>query len=331
MYVLLNLYIIFLTRFSSSSIYRNWTSIAKSNFKKGKETYKLIINNLREKENDCMSLLSNDKHVTENFPIDLDYIHNSTDPYPCLTQFNRIGDKFDIDDEGVEVDDMSYSKIINEAGCWKYVLGEINTLDVDSCDLKGDASRSLIALAKTKCHFLRANRKFPTKEQGCILNPSKFTPGQLNKYLSPNPDNTEDNNSEQEYRINPCREDYKGNECEKLKRIIVSHCTDPSVMSESAFQMYHSDLNHIDNICFYLQSGDWNQRTESNINKLADSANHMVDVYNTFKDQFEILNNKQNEQLNKAEKRYCHFFRIRSQLKMESSYMYCTITTWPLI
>lgn len=137
---------------------------------------------------------------------------------------------------------------MNEAGCWKYVLGEINTLDVDSCDFKGDASRSLIALAKTKCHFLRANRKFPTKEQGCILNPSKFTPDQLNTYLSNNTGNTADNNADQEYRTNPCKEDYKSNECEKLKRRIVSHCTDPSVMSESAFQMYHSDLNHIGNL-----------------------------------------------------------------------------------
>ncbi|EAN33736.2 putative integral membrane protein [Theileria parva strain Muguga] len=303
-YVLLNLYIFFLTEFSSCSIYRNWTSTAKSNFKKGKDTYKLILNNLQEKESDCMSLLSNDKNVTDNFPIDLDYIHNTTDPYPCLTQFNRIGDKFDIDDDGVPLDDTSYTKIMNEAGCWKYVLGEINTLDVDSCDFKGDASRSLIALAKTKCHFLRANRKFPTKEQGCILNPSKFTPDQLNTYLS--------NNTE--YRTNPCKEDYKSNECEKLKRRIVSHCTDPSVMSESAFQMYHSDLNHIDNICFYLQAGDWNQRTETNINKLADSANHMINVYNNVKDQFEILNSKQNEQLNKAENLTMWIDNIKSDL-----------------
>lgn len=38
-------------------------------------------------------------------------------------------------------------------------------------------------------------------------------------------------------------------------------------MSDTAFQIYHSELNHIDDICFYIQSNEWNKRTEENVIK----------------------------------------------------------------
>ncbi|UVC54083.1 hypothetical protein MACJ_003415 [Theileria orientalis] len=241
------------------SLFRNWNTIAKSTFKSGKETYKSLLNKIQEKEEDCISLVSIDKHISSEVPVDLDYIKNSKDPYPCLTQIakNVINSKYVIHDHsftGFEFDinldsdihtELNYTKIINEAGCWKFVINEINSLDVESCDFNGDASRSLIALAKTKCHFLRANRKFPTRKEGCVLNPSVLTPKEINELTTrgTSDDTGGDVEASGGWDYNPCLVSYKGSECEKIKRKIVSHCT--SVMSESAFQMYHSDLNHI--------------------------------------------------------------------------------------
>ncbi|BAM38973.1 conserved hypothetical protein [Theileria orientalis strain Shintoku] len=244
------------------SLFRNWNSIAKATFKSGKDTYKSLLDKIKEKEEDCISLVSIDKHISSDIPVDLEYLKNSKDPYPCLTQLTKnviyinhvtnghtsTGDEFDINLDTDIHTELNYSKIINEAGCWKFVINEINSLDVESCDFNGDASRSLIALAKTKCHFLRANRKFPTRKEGCVLNPSVLTHEEINGLTvsGTSDDAGDDVEAGADWDYNPCLVSYKGADCEKIKRKIVSHCT--SVMSESAFQMYHSDLNHIEEI-----------------------------------------------------------------------------------
>lgn len=55
--------------------------------------------------------------------------------------------------------------------------------------------------------------------------------------------------------------------CENLKYKIVTNCTSNKNMSDTAFQIYHAELNHIDDICFYIQSNEWNKRTEENVIK----------------------------------------------------------------
>ncbi|BAM38971.1 conserved hypothetical protein [Theileria orientalis strain Shintoku] len=78
--------------------------------------------------------------------------------------------------------------------------------------------------------------------------------------------------------------------------------------------MIFSKMTFTNNICFYLQSGEWNKRTEININKLTDSANNMVKVYKSVRDQFQLLNEQQTEQLNKAENLTIWIDSIKSDL-----------------
>lgn len=140
---------------------------------------------------------------------------------------------YDIDDDVAEISNASWQqRVLAEGGCWQYVLKQVNALDIDKCDVKGEVSRSLIALAKTKCHFIRSGRAFPLAHHGCLLNPTAIDEKKLGIFT-------------EKYETNPCRENYYNNECEKLKAEIVAQCTNPLIMSESAFQMYHADLNHI--------------------------------------------------------------------------------------
>lgn len=87
-------------------------------------------------------------------------------------------------------------------------------------------------MAKTKCHFIRSGRSFPSAEQGCILNPREISGHLLSKYNL----NT---------KSNPCLANYHSDGCENLKNEIVSKCTDSKAMASYTFSIYHADLNHI--------------------------------------------------------------------------------------
>eukprot|EP00371_Babesia_bovis_P000353 XP_001609000.1 hypothetical protein [Babesia bovis T2Bo] len=230
--------------------YRSWYTPAQNTYKRGKSVYEDIIKSANDREEECVILHSSDRQLAT-----MQYGTGSGGQFPCINQLQR-GSNRSLFDINANVDEMAgptrKDRVIAEGGCWQFVLNQINALDIDKCDIKGEVSRSLIALAKTKCHFIRSRRAFPLAEHGCILNPESVDDKSLGIF-------------NEEYETNPCRDDYSSAECRKLKEDIVAQCTNLRIMSESAFQMYHADLNHIDDICFYLQSNDWNRRTESNV------------------------------------------------------------------
>lgn len=123
-------------------------------------------------------------------------------------------------------------KHISEGDCWNFVLEEVESLDLEKCEGEGDSSRSLIALARTRCFFFKSQRPFPTIKDGCILNPRNI-PAEMLKTQFPN------------FETNPCINDYKSHDCERLKFEIVKKCTSSKILSDSAFQIFHADVNHI--------------------------------------------------------------------------------------
>lgn len=274
---------------ASGSGYRSWHNTAVHSYSRGKASYEEIIKSVHDRESECEILHSRERSV-----ISKGYSGEGQETddvaFSCLNQLQNIDNQgpFDINKN---VEDLSggtrKERVLAEGGCWQYVLREVNGLDVDKCDIKGELSRSLIALAKTKCHFIRSGRSFPLSHQGCYLNPAGMDDDALHMFSG-------------SHRDNPCSVGYTTADCEKLKADIVAKCTNPLIMSESAFQMYHADLNHIDDICFYLQSGEWNRRTESNINRLGDAASrllHSQEDMETFLDQ---VQQRQEESIKKA-------------------------------
>ncbi|ORM41106.1 uncharacterized protein BXIN_0310 [Babesia sp. Xinjiang] len=274
---------------ANASGYRSWYGPAKNAFNRGKSAYENIVKAAHDREEECVILHSNDSQVAQvqgnEWGSDL-----GSEQFPCLQKLQRNESKalFDINAniQGI-VGESRKRKIIAEGGCWQFVLNQINSLDIDRCDIKGEVSRALIALAKTKCHFIRSGRAFPLAEHGCILNPQTIDDSALGIF-------TED------YETNPCKERYEGEECQKLKEDIVAQCTNLRIMSESAFQMYHADLNHIDDICFYLQANEWNRRTESNINRLGESTVNLLNKHQNLEMFLDLMQNQQEKSLQQA-------------------------------
>ncbi|EAA18837.1 hypothetical protein [Plasmodium yoelii yoelii] len=228
---------------------------------------------------------------------------------------------------------------VKEIKCYEYVLDQLNNLNMYNCNEINENSKSLLALAKTKCIFVKSIRNFPDEKSGCILNPKKLNKLQIYLYnnnmfdqfqneniaetlsldelrkientknpclygTDPNEEypniagklplknnennyniyNNSDNSDEYNLRYKHNTKNYYHNNnyipnekesnndininkklCENLKYKIVTNCTGNDNMSDTAFQIYHSELNHIDDICFYIQSIEWNKRTEENI------------------------------------------------------------------
>ncbi|AFZ80027.1 hypothetical protein BEWA_028770 [Theileria equi strain WA] len=293
------------SKIHKSPPYKNWTTIAKKSFERGKLLYDSIYIALETHEKECRiihSYINGDEYKDEDQKTDVLEGGSNRSKFPCIKSVSGSDlEPFDIDINPLAIPNH-HKRIYLEGSCLDYILNELNTLDLSKCDAKGDSSRSLIALAKTKCHFIRAARAFPTVEQGCVLNPKEAHSIDY-PFLSLRDENENDN---------PCGKDYYGDECEELKREIVGTCTNKNVMSETAFQMYHAELNHIgpflvhkekftDDICFYLQSGEWNRRTEENINRLADSAMSIMEFHKTMETQLDKLKIQQIEQMEKAE------------------------------
>ncbi|GIX63976.1 uncharacterized protein BcabD6B2_34110 [Babesia caballi] len=301
----------------SGSGYRTWDGPAKDCFNRGKSSYDDVQKSARDREEECIILQSRDSRLsTVHGPASSPDAESS--PFPCLNHLQLHGEKrcthwlisvteststFDIN---VDIDKTAggtrEQRVAAEGGCWQFVLNQVNTLDLDRCDIKGEVSRSLIALAKTKCHFMRSGRAFPLAAHGCLLNPHILADSELGIFR-------------EQYTVNPCRLRYDSEECDKLKEDIVAQCTNPRVMTESAFQMYHADLNHMDDICFYLQSSEWNRRTESNINRLGESTLDLLNSQQQVKMDLDAMHRQQEESIRKARKLTSWMDTLRSDIK----------------
>ncbi|KAK2197443.1 GEX1-Brambleberry [Babesia duncani] len=265
--------------------YRNWYNKTKETIDRGKASFNKILNSIKDDETECKLLNVTTPTDQEGKEYSSD---QETNKYPCITAVSKSGDlEFHIDKDVNSLLKVEPKyQVAAEGGCWQYVLREIESLDVDKCGVNGEASRALIALAKTKCHFIRAGREFPGTNDGCILNPRNITPNMLVEYNI--------------ISTNPCKDNNNIKECENLKNQIVSNCTNSENMTQAAFSMYHADLNHIDDICFYLQSHEWNKKTETNINRLGESAKQIIKSHEHIESFLSNIGYMQQEQISKA-------------------------------
>ncbi|CAD2108974.1 nuclear fusion protein, putative [Plasmodium vinckei] len=249
---------------------------------------------------------------------------------------------------------------VKEIKCYEYVLDQLNNLNMYNCNEINENSKSLLALAKTKCIFVKSIRSFPDEKSGCILNPKNLNKLQIYLYNNnmfdqfqneniaetlsldelrkientknpclydtyPNGEypniagnlslkNNENNSDEHNIRYQNYTNDYyhdnmpNENEshndintnkklCENLKYKIVTNCTGNDNMSDTAFQIYHSELNHIDDICFYIQSVEWNKRTEENINRLAETSLYITKQMTTNLENMKLIEHAQIKQI----------------------------------
>lgn len=242
---------------------------------------------------------------------------------------------------------------VKEIKCYDYVLDQLNNLSTYNCNGINENNKSLLALAKTKCIFVKSTRDFPDESSGCVLNPKNLTKLQIylyNKNLVKKFDDPKFSKSlnpkelnEIEKITNPCtlvndshmsyesedskivsnKYDILNNEnnevvtetfmsfkemelnkklCENLKYKIITNCTNKKHMSDVAFQIYHSELNHIDDICFYIQSIEWNKRTEENINLLADASHHITKQITRNLEKMMLIENVQTKQIENTNK-----------------------------
>ncbi|SOS80741.1 nuclear fusion protein, putative [Plasmodium sp. gorilla clade G1] len=273
---------------------------------------------------------------------------------------NSYKNKKEDDEEEKDYDEDDNNNIyVQEIKCYEYVLEQLNNLNVYNCNEINENNKSLLALAKTKCLFVKSIRSFPDENLGCILNPKKLNKLQLylynnnlfNEFSNQNFSRTLNLNELRKIEkiINPCyyendqadenyvnllndisnikekqRNNYehinytynndmdnlngtnymseknnylKKKLCENLKYKIVTNCTSNKNMSDTAFQIYHSELNHIDDICFYIQSNEWNKRTEENINRLAQTSLYISKQMTTNLENMKLIENAQIKQI----------------------------------
>ncbi|KEP65554.1 UNVERIFIED_CONTAM: hypothetical protein HHA_247270 [Hammondia hammondi] len=57
--------------------------------------------------------------------------------------------------------------------------------------------------------------------------------------------------------------------CEALRQRIVDGCQHADSMDFGTFALVREQINHIDNICFFLHSAEWQRRSEATVNRLA--------------------------------------------------------------
>ncbi|SBT79517.1 nuclear fusion protein, putative [Plasmodium malariae] len=257
-----------------------------------------------------------------------------------------------------ENEDNQDNIYVQEIKCYEYVLDQINNLNMYNCNEINENNKSLLALAKTKCIFVKSTRKFPDEKIGCELNTKKLNKLQIYLYNNnlfdqfqnvhfaktlsldelrkieriENPCSINDNKEEYKVYPNNKREnsyissnkgevytydknnyDYntfvpresifdenaniKKKLCENLKYKIITNCTSTNNMSDTAFQIYHAELNHIDDICFYIQSIEWNKRTEENINRLAETSLYITKQMTTNLENMKLIEHAQVKQI----------------------------------
>ncbi|CAG9477562.1 nuclear fusion protein, putative [Plasmodium vivax] len=266
----------------------------------------------------------------------------------------------DEDDEQDGDTDQEDNIYVREIKCYEYVLDQLNSLNIYNCNEINENNKSMLALAKTKCLFVKSVRNFPNEKSGCILNPKKLNKLQVYLYNNNLFDQFGNENFSKmlsldelrkiEKTKNPCLGDAASGEgmygaissegllpsvekgsiypngdeitpetsknseapeddsprdhidlknilCENLKYKIVTNCTTSDSMSDTAFQIYHSELNHIDDICFYIQSSEWNRRTDANINRLAETSVNITRQMTTNLENMKLIEHAQVKQI----------------------------------
>nr|PUA90583.1 putative transmembrane protein [Toxoplasma gondii TgCATBr9] len=134
--------------------------------------------------------------------------------------------------------------------CWAAVLKEINLLQSlpseQACSSLGEASREYIALLRARCIYTRTGRPFPSAQNGCYLLPDDVPVTWL--------------------ALRPERQREAGGDA---RQRIVDGCQHADSMDFGTFALVREQINHIDNICFFLHSAEWQRRSEATVNRLA--------------------------------------------------------------
>ncbi|CRH00720.1 nuclear fusion protein, putative [Plasmodium relictum] len=243
-------------------------------------------------------------------------------------------------------EDIEENIYVKEIKCYEYVLEQLNNLNMYNCNEINENNKSLLALAKTKCIFVKSIRNFPDENSGCVLNTKKLNKLQIYLYNNNLFEEFKNENFPKSLSLdelkkienikNPCENfdeindpylindssflntkynqiydnknmskehilhndiELKKKLCENLKYKIIANCTGNENMSDIAFQIYHSELNHIDDICFYIQSTEWNKRTEENINKLAETSMYITRQMTTNLENMKLIEHAQVKQI----------------------------------
>ncbi|PHJ20203.1 transmembrane protein [Cystoisospora suis] len=58
-------------------------------------------------------------------------------------------------------------------------------------------------------------------------------------------------------------------DCEELRRKIVDGCQHAETMDFGTFALVREQINHVDNICFFLHSAEWQRRSDATVSRLA--------------------------------------------------------------
>lgn len=74
----------------------------------------------------------------------------------------------------------------------------------------------------------------------------------------------------------------------------IADCTSSSSMGDAAFQVYTEFFTHTSNICFFVQSQLWQEKTEGTINRLSDASVMAVDKLEESLEYHRKLEEKQN-------------------------------------
>eukprot|EP00917_Polyrhabdina_sp_WS-2016_P016599 GHVP01035888.1.p1 GENE.GHVP01035888.1~~GHVP01035888.1.p1 ORF type:complete len:536 (+),score=83.89 GHVP01035888.1:1176-2783(+) len=153
-------------------------------------------------------------------------------------------------------------------GCWKRALELFGDLDQNgnfSCEEVNEGVKSYIALGLTQCHMMDRQRVETTEGDAChalLSNGKSFMELQRKSGGS-------------------------------SKTLMASTSSCKKQLSDTAFLVFVEFFNHVDNICYHIQSTMWQEKTENLIDQLGSSSQHVVDQLDKASRQNELLILKQ--------------------------------------
>lgn len=157
-----------------------------------------------------------------------------------------------------------------EDSCWSTALNRFRELASEECGASQELTKTLLALTLTKCHYSIRLRGFPSPS-ACPLDDAfkEITQQQQRKATSIETVSRHPGDDHQQ-EDNPVES--------PVVRMIAQKCL--GGLSESAFEVYIQFFNHIDNICFYMQSTLWQEKTEETVNRLVSISGDVVNKLN---------------------------------------------------
>ncbi|XP_053993393.1 uncharacterized protein LOC128884209 isoform X2 [Hylaeus volcanicus] len=153
-----------------------------------------------------------------------------------------------------------------EASCWETALQKFKVFS-GNCGGSNESVKIILALVLTECHMRPRLVSFPTYT--CRLD-DLFSNDKTSK-------------SHVSFSVNAWKETWS------------KPCL--SALSETAFSVYVQFFNHIDNICFYLQSTAWQEKTEETVILLSETSHKVVTQLHQAKIQNDFLLEKQAQAL----------------------------------